>query len=243
MKPYAPSLTTSFAVANPIPSVPPVTTAILPSSFLDIVSLPCCWVGTFQFSKLGSLECEHRLAEVIGQMVGAAQQNGEAIARSICREVFFRYGRVPLEPVGPRHFLKPFPQFTVYGFPCLANLLVRGNGGLGLVGIRDEGDIELGMKPISQPQQGQHRVMDRREMSPQVKQPVSARRYFPQDLLGRESSKKLVRPVELCLPYLQPESHIRAFVRHGSVTSHLYIGKLFPNMGAPLSDCTSVASS
>ena len=36
-----------------------------------------------------SLECEHRLAEVIGQMVGAAQHNGEAIARSIFREIFF----------------------------------------------------------------------------------------------------------------------------------------------------------
>src|SRR5262245_45380733 len=70
-----------------------------------------------------SLECDHRLAEVIGQMVGAAQQDGEAIARSIFREIFFRYGRVPLEPVGPRHFLKSLPQFTVYGFPCLANLL------------------------------------------------------------------------------------------------------------------------
>src|SRR6266436_1265220 len=168
-----------------------------------------------------SLESEHHLAEVIGQMVGAAQQDGEAIARSIFGEIFFRYGRVPLEPVGPRQFLKPLPQFTVYGFPCLANLFVRRNGGLGLVGIRDEGDIELGMKPISQPQQRQHRVMYRREMSPQVKQPVSAGRYFPEDLLGRESSEKLVRPVELCLPPLQRESHIRAFVCHISVSSTL----------------------
>src|SRR6266849_6001108 len=168
-----------------------------------------------------SLESEHRLAKVIGQMVGAAQQDGEAIARSIFREIFFRYGRVPLEPVGPRHFLKPLPQFPVYGFPCLANVFVRRNGGLGLVGIRDEGDIELVMKAISQPQQRQHRVMHRREMSPQVKQPVSARRYFPQHLLGRESSKKLVRPVELCLPYLQSESHIRAFVCHSFISSTL----------------------
>src|SRR5438128_11064083 len=77
------------------------------------------------------------------------------------------------------------------------------------------------MKPISEPQQRQHRVMHRREMSPQVKQPVSTRRYFPQDLLGREASKKLVRPVELCLPYLQPESHIRAFVCHSFISSTL----------------------
>src|ERR1700732_1902286 len=37
MKTYAPSLTKSFAAANPIPSVPPVMTATLPSSFLGIV--------------------------------------------------------------------------------------------------------------------------------------------------------------------------------------------------------------
>src|SRR5580692_3242607 len=40
MKTWAPSLTKSFAVANPIPSVPPVMTAILPSSLLSIV-FPC----------------------------------------------------------------------------------------------------------------------------------------------------------------------------------------------------------
>jgi hypothetical protein len=35
-------LTKSFAVANPIPSVPPVMTAILPSSFLVIAFLRYC---------------------------------------------------------------------------------------------------------------------------------------------------------------------------------------------------------
>src|SRR5207247_11240006 len=112
-------------------------------------------------------------------------------------------------------------QFTVYGFPCMANLFVRRNGGLGLVGIGYEGDIKLGMKPISQPQQRQHRVMHGREMSPQVKQPVSARRYFQQDLLGREASKKLVLPLDLRLPHPQRESHIRAFVCHSYVSSKL----------------------
>src|SRR5216684_4307670 len=40
MKTNAPSLTKSFAVANPIPSVPPVMTATFPSSLLGIV-FPC----------------------------------------------------------------------------------------------------------------------------------------------------------------------------------------------------------
>src|SRR6266852_2284366 len=76
------------------------------------------------------LESEHRLAEVIGQMVRAAQQDGEAIARSVFGEIFFRYGSVPLDPVGPRHFFKPLPQFTVYCRSCPANLFVRRNVGL-----------------------------------------------------------------------------------------------------------------
>src|SRR5436190_5204061 len=76
------------------------------------------------------LESEHRLAEVIGQMVRAAQQDGEAIARSVFGEIFFRDGGVPLDPVGPRHFFKPLQQFTVYSRPCLANLFVRKNVGL-----------------------------------------------------------------------------------------------------------------
>jgi len=83
-------------------------------------------------------------------MVGAAQEDGEAIPRIVFGEIFFRYGRVPLEPVGPRHFLKPLPQFTVYGFPCLANLFVRRNVGSRLVGIGDEGGIKLGMKALSE---------------------------------------------------------------------------------------------
>src|SRR6267378_5663032 len=48
MKTYTPSLTKSFAVANPIPSVPPVMTAVLPSSFLAIVFLRCRRAATLQ---------------------------------------------------------------------------------------------------------------------------------------------------------------------------------------------------
>src|SRR6267142_1545610 len=44
MKTYAPSLTKSFVVANPIPSVLPVMTATLPSSLLGIVFPGSCRV-------------------------------------------------------------------------------------------------------------------------------------------------------------------------------------------------------
>src|SRR6267378_4188353 len=124
MNTYAPSLTKSFAVANPIPSVPPVTTAILPSSLGDIFSplllsfaefstlrcfhrsprAPCDRFSAVSISaaessaSYRSLQSEHRLAEVIGQMVRAAQQDGEPIARSVFGEIFFRYGSVPQQP-------------------------------------------------------------------------------------------------------------------------------------------------
>src|ERR1700722_2845405 len=177
-------------------------------------------------------------------MVGAAQQNGEATARSIFCKIFFRYSGVPLEPVGPRHFFKPLPQFSVYGFPCLANLFVRRDGGLGLVRIRDEGNIKLRMKALSNPYQRQHHVVRSRKVPPQIKQPVSARRYFAQEVIGRETSKKLVCPFDLRLPHLQAESYVRALVFHGFISlDHLYFGKVFPNIGAPLFDCSSVASS
>src|SRR6266853_5956626 len=185
-KTYAPSLTKSFAVANPIPSVPPVTTAILPSSFLVICLSPLLlsWNSLAPMPHARSVESEHRLAEVIGQMVRAAQQDGEAIARSVFGEIFFRYGSVPQQPIGPRHSFNALLQITVNGVPCLANLFVRRSGRLRLVGIGDEGGIKLGMEPFSQSQQRQHRVVYGCEMSPQVKQSVSARRYFPLDLLG-----------------------------------------------------------
>src|SRR5580692_3335576 len=118
-----------------------------------------------------------------------------------------------------RHVFEPFRQFTVYGNPCSANLFVRGSDGLRLVRINDEGNVKLRIKSFSHPQQRQHRVVNGCQMSPQVEQPVSARRNFLQNLLGREGSKKLVRPIDLGFPCFQPESCIRAFVSHGSFSS------------------------
>src|SRR5467141_2703713 len=79
------------------------------------------------------------------------------------------------------------------------------------------------MKSFSQPQQRQHRVVYGCEMSPQVKQPVSARRYLPQDLVGREDSKKLVRPLDLGLRF--PWLHLLS-----TTPSHLCCVEPLPNI-------------
>src|SRR6266478_3079911 len=168
-----------------------------------------------------TLECEHRLAEVIGHVARAIQQDREAIPRRILREIFFRNGRVPQGPVVRRHLFKPLPQFGIDDTPCTANLFVRRNVGSRPVGIRDKGDIELRMKSFSQREQRQHGVVDGCQMSPQVKHSIPARRNFPKDLLGRERSKKLVRPIDLGLPGFQPESCERRVVSHASISCQL----------------------
>src|SRR6267154_1907966 len=226
MKTWAPSSTNRFAVANPIPSVPPVMTAVLPSSFLVTVFLRRSRAGNSPARMLYArslLECEHRLAKVVGQMVRAVQQDREAIPRRILREIFFRNGRVPQDPFAPRHLFKPLPQFGIDYVPCLAHLFVRRNVGPRPVGIRDEGDVKLRMKPFSQAQQRQHGVVDGRQMSPQVKHSIPARCYFPKNLLGREASKKLVRPIDLGLPCFQPESYARRVVCHASISCRHYV--------------------
>src|SRR3984957_6559641 len=74
MKTYAPSLTKSLAVANPIPSVPPVMTATFPRNFLppliDLsISLPQLYISTRAEKEVsfpiearplvGELACDH----------------------------------------------------------------------------------------------------------------------------------------------------------------------------------------
>src|SRR4029077_15923354 len=103
--------------------------------------------------------------------------------------------------------------------PCPANLFVRRNVRSRFVGIRDESDVKLGIKSFSQRQSREHRVVYGCQMSPQVKKPVPARRYFPQNLHGREASKKLVSAINLGVPRFQPEIYVRAFVSHASVSS------------------------
>jgi hypothetical protein len=57
-----------------------IVSAVLPSSFLVIKSFSVVAELELSISNARSLEPEHRLAEVIGQMVRPAQKDGEAIA-------------------------------------------------------------------------------------------------------------------------------------------------------------------
>src|SRR5437879_1918446 len=119
-----------FSSSQPIPFCPASDDGGLAFELFGhcLSPLLLSWNSPAPMLHARSLESEHRLAQVIGQMVRATQQDGEAIARSVFGEIFFRNGSVPLDPVGPRHFFKTLQQFTVYCRPCLANLFVRRNG-------------------------------------------------------------------------------------------------------------------
>src|SRR5258707_15877186 len=78
----------------------------------------------------------------------------------------------------------PFCKSLLTAFHAWRTCSCEGVAACDLSGFGDEGGIKLGMEPFSQAQQRQHRVVYGCEMSPQVKQSVSARRYFPLDLLG-----------------------------------------------------------
>src|SRR6266436_9550083 len=86
MKTWAPSLTKSFAVANPIPSVPPVMTATFPSSFLAIV-FPCSCRVLMRVEPLANIRD--------GILVERLVKTGRYIAdMRRCQHVFERPERV-----------------------------------------------------------------------------------------------------------------------------------------------------
>src|SRR5467141_4182331 len=103
------------------------------------------FTGTPKLSPFrGSLQLfrsQSRLPQVIGQMIGTTQQDGEAVTQWFFQKVFLRHGAVLLQPVRRRKTCKPLEQFAVNFSPGLPNQLARWNSRLRLIGVGNEGDI------------------------------------------------------------------------------------------------------
>src|ERR1700675_1918158 len=84
MKTYAPSLTKSFAVANPIPSVPPVMRAILSLSLLDILLLR----GTAHHDCCGGTEVTYLASGDEAMFLGHCLLNRWMLMRPVGRTTF-----------------------------------------------------------------------------------------------------------------------------------------------------------
>src|SRR3984893_17870492 len=136
-------------------------------------------------------------------MIGTTQQDGETVTQRFFHKVFLRYGTVLLQPVRRRETSKPLEQSAINFSPGLPNELDRWNSGLRLIGTGNERDIELGMEPLPNTQQREHRVVSGREMSPQIDQAVFSRCDFFQDFLVAETGKHFVGSFEVSLPSVQ----------------------------------------
>src|SRR6202049_1520151 len=104
-------------------------------------------------------------------MIGTTQQDGETVTQRFFRKVLLRHGTVFFQPVRRREICKALEQSAVNFSPGLANQIDRWNSGLRLIGIRNERDIELGMEPLPNTQQREHRVGSGRGMPPKLEQP------------------------------------------------------------------------
>src|SRR3984893_4663825 len=121
MKTYAPSLTNSFAVANPIPSVPPVMRAILSLSFLNIPFLRCCRVVTNSHAPMrfvpvlspsGTIQCAEQTALGIGTAHHDCCRGTELTHLASGDEAMF-LGHCPVN--GYWMIMRPFGRIS---FPC-----------------------------------------------------------------------------------------------------------------------------
>src|SRR5262245_13066483 len=93
MKTYAPSCTNCFAVARPMPLLPPVMRALFPSSFpmyVSLVVLCSLFLASVRASERCGYGIEHRVAHIVLQT-----PNGRFARRHDHRE---RRGRCPAEP-------------------------------------------------------------------------------------------------------------------------------------------------
>src|SRR6266478_4931405 len=146
---------------------------------------------------------QSRLPQMIGQMIGTTQQDGETVAQRFLQKVFLRHGAVLLQPVSRRETCKPLQQSAVNFSPGLPNQLDRWDSGLRLIGIGNERDIKLRMEPLPNTQQWEHRVVSGREMSPQIDQAVFSRCDFFQNFLITETGKHFVGSFDVSLPSVQ----------------------------------------
>src|SRR5579864_4011887 len=90
-KTYAPSLTKRCAVARPIPAVPPVTSAIFPSSFPDI----CFPSGSCCHSVQQSTHLSEALAQFGNEQIGLLKRGEVTTFRNLVPVEEFRIGLVP----------------------------------------------------------------------------------------------------------------------------------------------------
>jgi len=111
-------------------------------------------------------------------------------------------------PVVPRHLFKPFHSSALTTFHASRTCSCEGISARDLSGFEMKATSNFRMQSLSQSSSAAWRH-GRCQMPPQVKHPIPARAISRRTFLGRESSKQLVRPIDLGLPRFQRERDAR----------------------------------
>src|SRR5690349_11063882 len=162
MNTYAPAPTNSFAVARPIPLLPPVTSTILPSSFPMLLRLPSyehlglaesltlAWVG-MRVAEIRSLHDHRRLSLRLRSRCGGDSRSRRRGSGAPILTGWLRHA--VCGPESGRQFVKPLPRSLGVPFPQPATpaLDVLAQKVHPLVRRRLHGDVSRGRPALSCP--------------------------------------------------------------------------------------------
>lgn len=162
----------------------------------------------------GLLFCQDDLAGVEGEVVGAAEHDGEAIAGGILGEVLVGDGGVFAEPVLRREALQGGGELAVDLAPGLAQIGGRDGITQGFVGVGDEGFVEFGMQALADEEHGKQAVVDRGEVAEEVEDAIFAGSDVALELFVGEGGEAFVELAEDLVPRLERGVREEFFVGH-----------------------------
>src|ERR1700722_9741760 len=116
---------------------------------------------------------EDRLAKVVGDVAGAAEEDGEAVAMRLFGEVFFGDRGVAFEPLGWRGAVECGQELFVDCAPG-GGEFSGGRVRICAVGRFDEDGFELGVEGSAEAEQREHSVVDGGEVSPEIDEAIFA---------------------------------------------------------------------
>ena len=116
---------------------------------------------------------EDGLAHVVGEVTGAAEEDGEAVAGGVFGEVFFGDGGVAFEPLGGGEGVEGGKEFFVDRDPGEVEVGGGQAGGCAVGGFEID-VVEFGVETLADAEQGEHGVVDGDEVAPDVDEAVLA---------------------------------------------------------------------
>jgi hypothetical protein len=146
------------------------------------------------------LFCQDDLAGVEGEVVGAAEDDGEAIAGGVLGEVFVRDRAVFAEPVLRGEAFEGGGELAVDLGPGAAEIGCGDGISEGAVGIADENLVELGVQAVANEEHGEQAIVNGGEVAEEVEDAILAGSDAILELIVLERGESLIELAEDLLP-------------------------------------------